>query len=299
MRNVGQAQYEAVFAAPSGRDKQVRMRRAHASAARALLVTASGPEVWVRRGRALGHRAGNSWLRVVSTPVAKQGGRTWEGTALADTLVPRSVPRPRLRDLCDRTSGDHAYRAELTEYVTAPAVTGGGPALDRDVVLPDAWWADLRTALATLATVPTFRESVQQRWIDHNFRRFLGIDPLRIHDYTTGHSDVHWANLTDPPLVILDWEEWGRLPVGYDLGLLHAYSLAAPATAARIRWEFAHVLDTPAGRAGELVALGRLLQVCGRGVHPRLAPLLARRAEELTGTPVPTPTPTPNATPTP
>ncbi|MGW0896230.1 hypothetical protein ACWD0G_04420 [Streptomyces goshikiensis] len=83
--------------------------------------------------------------------------------------------------------------------------------------------------------------------------------------------------------------ELGSRPVGYDLGLLHAYSLAAPATAARIRHEFAHVLDTDAGRTGELIALGQLLQACSRGVHPHLAPLVARRAEHFTGIPVPTP----------
>ncbi|GAA3710417.1 hypothetical protein ACRWOO_04590 [Streptomyces sp. NEAU-PBA10] len=53
--------------------------------------------------------------------------------------------------------------------------------------------------------------------------------------------------------------------------------------------EFAHVLDTPAGQTGELVALAQLLQVAGRGGHPDLAPHLGRRAEHLTGTPVPVP----------
>ncbi|MFF9624802.1 methyltransferase, FxLD system [Streptomyces griseosporeus] len=70
---------------------------------------------------------------------------------------------------------------------------------------------------------------------------------------------------------------------------LRAYSLTQPATATRIRHEFAHVLDTPAGRAGELVALAQLLQVADRGGHPDLAPHLARPAEHLTGTPVPAP----------
>lgn len=55
----------------------------------------------------------------------------------------------------------------------------------------------------------------------------------------------------------------------------------------RMRREFAHVLDTDSGRTGELVALAQLLQACSRGVHPALAPLNARRAEELTHTPVP------------
>ncbi|MER6216698.1 hypothetical protein ABT213_21930 [Streptomyces sp. NPDC001674] len=95
--------------------------------------------------------------------------------------------------------------------------------------------------------------------------------------------------MTRAPLVLLDWENWGRLPVGYDLGLLHAYSLAAPSTAARIRREFGHVLDTDAGRTGELIALAQLLQACSRCVHPTLAPLTAHRAHELTHTPVPTP----------
>ncbi|MEU6523647.1 hypothetical protein ABZ892_12675 [Streptomyces sp. NPDC046924] len=279
----------AVFAAPSARDEQTRMREAHAAAARSLQVTASGPEVWGWQGRTLSRRAGNCWLRVVAAPVAKQGGRLWEGTASADALVPRSVPRPRLRGLLDWTADATAYRAELTEYVPVPPVTSGTPVLARDVALPDTWWAALRIALETLATVPTDREAVRQRWIDNNFRRFLGIDPIQIHAYTTGHGDLHWANLTHAPLVLLDWENWGRLPIGYDLGLLHAYSLTAPATAARIRHQFAHVLGTAAGRAGELVALGQLLQACSRGVHSRLAPLTARRAEHLTGTPVPAP----------
>ncbi|MFF3085904.1 hypothetical protein ACFVRB_12750 [Streptomyces nojiriensis] len=136
--------------------------------------------------------------------------------------------------------------------------------------------------------MPTQRESVRQSWVDRNFRRFLGIDPAQITETTTGHADLHWANLTHVPLILPDWENWGRLPVGYDLGLLHPCSLAAPATAARLRREFAHVLDTDVGRTGELVALAQLLQACARGVHPGLAPLIARRAEELTHTPAPT-----------
>ncbi|MFJ7969640.1 hypothetical protein [Streptomyces sp. NPDC096324] len=88
---------------------------------------------------------------------------------------------------------------------------------------------------------------------------------------------------------MFDWENRGRLPVGYDLGLLHAYSLAARATTARIRREFAHVLDTDASRTDELVALAQLLQARSRGVHPTLARLITRRAQELTHTPIPTP----------
>ncbi|MEV7565673.1 hypothetical protein [Streptomyces tanashiensis] len=277
-----------VFTAPEATKDAARMRRALTTAARGLQVTPTGTEVWGWQGRTLGRRAGDCWLRVVSTAKDKAGGRLWEGTATADTHVPRSVPRPRLRGVLDGTAVDVAYRAELTEYVPVPPVTRGTPALDQDITLPDSWWSELKSALGVLATVPTDRESVRQNWIDRNFRRFLGIDPVRIRETTTGHADLHWANLTRAPLVLLDWENWGRLPVGYGLGLLHAYSLAAPATAARVRREFAHVLDTDAGRTGELVALAQLLQACSRGVHPTLAPLIAHRAQDLTHTPVPT-----------
>ncbi|MFI9210296.1 hypothetical protein ACIGW7_19430 [Streptomyces sp. NPDC053253] len=278
-----------VFTPPAAAEDAARVRLALRAAARGLQVTPSGPEVWGWRGRTLGRRAGTNWLRVVSVLSEKSGGRLWEGTALADTAIPRTVPRPRLRDVLDWTGGPYAYRAELTELVTTPAVVAGSPMLDRDPSLPDAWWRELRTATRALATVPTCREAVRQAWVDHNLRTFLGIDPMRIEARATGHADLHWANLTAPALAILDWEGWGRMPVGYDPGLLHAYSLPVPAVAARVRREFADVLDTPTGRVGELVALGQLLQACSRGIHPDLAPLLARQAEHLIGAPVPTP----------
>ncbi|MGW7488993.1 hypothetical protein [Streptomyces sp. NPDC054786] len=77
----------------------------------------------------------------------------------------------------------------------------------------------------------------RQQWLDRYFRRFLGTTSLQIHDWTTGHADLHWANVTHAPLVVLDWEGWSLLPVRYDLGLLHAYTPTAPATAARLRQE--------------------------------------------------------------
>ncbi|MGA5556102.1 hypothetical protein [Streptomyces lavendulocolor] len=279
----------AVFVPPRDRDDHVRMRRAHAAAARALKVTATGPDVWGWQGRTLGRKAGRWWLRLVCAPQDKRNLRLWEGTATAHQALPTAVPRPRLHDVLEWAAHGHAYRAELSEYVPLPALQTGGPVLTADLDLPSAWWADLRLALEATSTVVTDRQAVRQQWVDKNLTRFLGIRAFQVSAWTTGHADLHWANLTGPPLVLLDWEGWGRVPVGFDVGLLHAYSLARPATAARIRREFAHVLDTPAGRTGELVALAQLLQVAGRGGHPDLAPHLVRHAECLTGTPVPVP----------
>lgn len=264
------------------------MRQAHRSAAQAFLMpAASGPESWGWQGRTISRRVGDRWLRVVSQPLNKATGRLWDGAAAADASLPRTIPRPRLLDVIDWTAGGHRYRAELSELVPWPVLQRGGPVLEREADLPDVWWTELRAALTTLATVSTDRVSVRQGWIDRNFATYLGIPPIQITAWVTGHADLHWANLCADHLAVLDWESWGAVPAGYDTGLLHAYSLTAPVTAARIRRTFAHILETPAGRTGELVALAQLLQVAARGGHPELVPQLARRAEQLTGAPVP------------
>ncbi|MFD9778861.1 hypothetical protein ACFWXD_17455 [[Kitasatospora] papulosa] len=277
----------AVFTAPAERIDHDRMVRAHTSAARELNVAASGSSVWGWQGRTLGRRADRHWLRLLCSPLEKAGGHLWEGTATAQAALPPSVPRPALHHVLDWTSGEHAYRAELTEYVHTKPLEAGSPVLSRDVHLPDAWWGDLRKALADTSTTPTSRVAVRQGWVDKSFARFLGIPPVQITATQTGHGDLHWANITGPPLALLDWEGWGRMPVGFDVGLLHAYSLTCPATARRIRKEFHQMLNSPEGRVGELVAVGQILQVVHRGGHPELAAPLKLHAERLTGAPVP------------
>lgn len=110
---------------------------------------------------------------------------------------------------------------------------------------------------------------------------------MQVTAWATGHGDLHWANLCGENLVILGWESWGRVPVGYDAGILHAYSPRAPVTAHRVRTTFANILNTPAGRTGELVALAQLLQVISRGHHQDIAEAIRARAELLTRCPVP------------
>lgn len=145
------------------------------------------------------------------------------------------------------------------------------------------WWTDLRATLTAIGAVDTGRQAVRQKWIDRRFPEFLGIPGPTIEQWTTAHGDFHWGNITGNPLVVLDWEGWGRAPAGYDAGLLHAYSLRVPELAERVRVELAPILETRAGRIGELVALAELLQVNARGWHPELGGAWAARAEKLTG----------------
>lgn len=64
---------------------------------------------------------------------------------------------------------------------------------------------------------------------------------------------------------------------------MYAYSLLAPATAARIRAEFAHILGTEAGRTAQLVVAADLLQSASRGDHPKLIAPLRAVVASLTG----------------
>jgi hypothetical protein len=260
------------------------MQTAHEQATMSFGVESGGPDAWGWEGRTLGRRAGAHWLRVLAAEQGKAGGKLWDGTAEAEAALPAEVPRPRLVGVRDWTLDGYAYRAELVEYVPRPVLSTNGPDLTYEPDLPAEWWAALRGTLKTLAAVPTERQAVRQQWIDRRFPEFLGIPGPVVEEWTTAHGDFHWGNLTGAPLTVLDWEGWGRAPVGYDAGLLHAYSLRAPAAAARVRVELSDVLDTPAGQVGELVALAELLQMNARGWHPELGDAWAARALELTDT---------------
>ncbi|WP_326846580.1 hypothetical protein [Streptomyces kaniharaensis] len=213
----------------------------------------------------------------------KQG----EGIVGASTLIPDDVPRPRLHDVIDWREDEHVYQAEMTDYVSHPVISPDRADLAHDPGLPDEWWSSLCRVLSRLGQAEGVRTTIRPEWIERAFPQFLGIPAPEKVERVTGHADLHWGNLT-APLTLLDWERWGLVPVGYDPGLLHANSLLVPQVAARLRSEFAPVLDTPAGRIGELVALAEMLQAVARGWYPELAPLLADRAADLTGVRPPT-----------
>ncbi|MFJ7275484.1 hypothetical protein [Kitasatospora sp. NPDC098663] len=264
---------------------RIRMEAAHATAAAHLEVTCTGSPVWGFAGSTIGRRAGTHWLRVASTSptsTRKQG----RGIAGADALVPKDVSRPRLHGIFDWTQDGHGYQADLLDHITNPVVSSR-PDLTTDPGLDDFWWHSLRSATESLATAKGVRTTVRDTWIERAFPQFLGVRAPEAVERATGHGDLHWANLTGPTLTIIDWERWGLVPVGFDPGMLHANSLLVPAVAARIRHEFAAVLDSPAGRVGELTAIAEMLQAVARGWYPELAVPLADRARELTGVPPP------------
>ncbi|MEU3990753.1 hypothetical protein AB0F24_20625 [Streptomyces platensis] len=249
---------------PAVRDRMLSAR-GHACALLGLADTTGG-EVWGYAGRTLSGAVhtptGAAWLRLVSDLQEKSGGKLWEGPREAEQSLPPAVPRPRLLGLCDWSADGWDYRAEHYEIVTTPSVAKS-PVLHHHADLPDTWWQDLHQALAHISLVRTDRQAVREHYIRRRVPEFTGVTPGEI-TWTTAHGDLHWANLTGPALTLLDWEGWGTAPLGYDSANLYLHSLPVPDIAERIRKEFAHVLDTPAGRIGELTACTEILQAAPR-----------------------------------
>ncbi|WP_371518247.1 hypothetical protein [Kitasatospora sp. NBC_01300] len=264
------------------------MRGMHAAAAAALDATPVGShEAWGWRGRTLSRpvatASGEGWLRLVSAPAAKAGGKLWEGPQEAERLMPPAVPRPRLRERRTWTEGGHGYLAELYDKITASTIATHEPILREAPDLDDAWWDSLSTALDAIATVPSNRVAVRQEYLDRAMPQYLGI-PVNttVPAWATAHGDLHWANLTSPTLTVLDWEGWGVAPAGYDAALLYAYSLLVPETAAEVHRRLAHVLATPAGLFAGLVVITELLQTTTRGDNLGLEGPLRTWLSEIT-----------------
>lgn len=274
---------------PKDEATATRMERALSLAADHFALTPTGPLSWGWLGRTIGSRTTNGlWLRVHCGDITKKAAAMTEGIVIAEERVSDTVPRPRLHGLHRWESAPHVFEAELTDYIAQPVISPERTDLTEDPGLPDAWWTTLRAGLDALAAAEPPRTTIRQEWADRVFPEFLGIPAPALTERVTGHGDIQWANLTHHPLVLLDWERWGAVPVGYDPAVLYVTSLRVPTVAERVRKEFADVLDSPAGRTGELVALAEMLQAVGRGWYPELAPLLADRARALTGVQPPT-----------
>ncbi len=224
------------------------------------------------------------WLRVTSAP--KPGGKVWEGASHAAELIGDGVPQPRL--LSEYTWGEGpVFQALLWERLPGTVVSAT-PDLTAPVKAEPRWWSGLRHALDALQRVPRpeGRQVFTQAFV-HRIPNHIpeiaetGVDTT-VRSWVTSHGDLHWANLTDNPLSIIDWEGWGAAPAGYDAAVLHAYALPAPETAAKVRQVFADVLDTDDGRLAHLIICAEIIQASERDeLHARLAPYVQRFVVEL------------------
>lgn len=265
-----------------------RMRTAHADACSVLRTQPApgGRETWGWNGRTLSTPVttpdGSAWLRIAAAPIDQIVDTFWNGAIDAQHHLPPDIPRPQLQRWHDWSDHTWAYRAELYEHIAATTVADDA-VITAPPTLPPGWWSQVRRALDTLATVNTTRTAIQPGFLAWAMPHHLRTSPRDHPDapWTTAHGDFHFANLCTPRLHILDWEGWGTAPPGYDAASLHSFSLLVPDTAAQVRHELAHLLDTPAGRYAELVVITDLLHAATQGINPHLTEPLRRRATTI------------------
>ncbi len=221
------------------------------------------------------------WVRVVSEQTQWVDGGFWTGNAEANVIT--GVPKPVVLDSVEKHEDDRWFRAEVMSMVDGATVSTT-PELHEAPQLKDIWFSDLTAALDALARTTTERGAYTQDRITQRLREYFGerIDPI-VDRWQTAHADLHWANLTAPDLVILDWERWGQAPFGYDVATLYCHSLLVPDVAERIHSEYREVLDSPDGRRSNLLAAARMLSRTRQGDYTDMVGPLHRLADQILG----------------
>lgn len=195
----------------------------------------------------------DTWVRLAWRRPTQLGTASWTGIEASVAIT--GVPRPEWfgGSLWHDAPRGVVWRVDEMSMAKARAVSPTG-AVDCAPDLPAEWWVELRDALKALATHDTDRVCVRQDHLTARITEVYGssVDPT-VEEWACAHGDIGWANLTGPELTLLDWESWGRAPVGYDAACLWSASLQVPNLADRVLAEFDDVLSTRAGRLSRLL----------------------------------------------
>jgi hypothetical protein len=238
--------------------------------------------------RTIGSRVTGSnserWLRVSWSQTRWTDGEWWTGNYDSARIV--GVPKPTVLDLyewdeIDDYWGQCRNRAEIMTLV-ADLPCSATPELRTELDLPDQWCTELRRSLDTLAEQPTDRGESNQDHVSGRLLSFFGssIDP-KVTAWTIAHGDLNWTNVTQPNLVLLDWESWGVKMAAYDAATLYVLSLLAPETATKVHNTFADIVDSPDGVRAQLFVITRYLKRVEHGDFTDYADHLHRHARRL------------------
>lgn len=222
------------------------------------------------------------WLKLSEQARALDIAGLWSGPATAHDTLPPEVIRPVLLDSIDWTSGDHYYRAELWQRLSPRCTTSSTTFLVVAPELDEVWWARLGASLDGLRTVMTNRRAIRQRYLDVAMRRQLPFaGSTTVSQWSPAHADLHWSNVTTPEFALIDWERWGLAPAGWDIAMLHVFSLLVPSVAREIRQRFAEEFADPATVLAELGVIAWLLDTHTDEDIELLAAAARLRAAEL------------------
>jgi hypothetical protein len=101
-------------------------------------------------------------------------------------------------------------------------------------------------------------------------------------EWTAAHADLAWTNLTAPNCYLLDWEDWGMAPRGWDAATLWSASFAVPTLADRVLLERRGDLDNRTGKLVQLYHCAELISAPAGYAGPLLEPAKASAAKLLT-----------------
>lgn len=255
----------------------------HCAAAFSIDLDTENPAFgWAGKSMGFGTSRG-TWIKILFRPASQINERIWTGEECASVLT--GVSKPQLLGSVrwfDPTR-ELVWRADETTRVESPSISSTPEIREEPRNLSGEWWTALHDSLTALTETNTTRVAVRQDLIDRRIREYAGpmVDPT-VDEWLPTHADVHWANLTAPEMVLLDWEGWGLGPRGLDGATLWAFSLLVPSVAERVSDLFADDLSCRSGTLARLFMCVELLRMIRNfGDHPDLAEPLTREAERL------------------
>lgn len=218
----------------------------------------------------------DTWVRVERRQRWRTPGAVWIGLEAAATI--REVKKPEWFQ--GTTWVDPArevvWRADEMERITAPVVGD----LATAATLPEAWWLSLRESLTALAAHQTERVGMSQAHLTKRISEVFDDVDTNVDEWSTAHTDVHWNNLSIEAHLI-DWEDWGLAPRGYDAACLWQASLPNPELAAQVQREFASDLGTRSGMIAQLLLCANAIRVARRRGTPTPLSEPAKAAAEV------------------
>ncbi|NEA55585.1 aminoglycoside phosphotransferase [Streptomyces sp. SID13666] len=209
-----------------------------------------------------------TWIRLAWRRTEKLNTHAWNGYEAAAAI--QGVPRPQwlAATIWSDPTRDVVWRGDEMTLAGDPALSQTGD-ITTDPHLPDQWWTDLQASLSNLAAHPTDRVAMGQAHLTARIQEIYGdqVDTT-ITDWACAHGDLGYANLCGPQLTIIDWESWGRAPVGWDAACLWSASLAVPTLADRVLTLFDDALSTRSGRLSRLLLCANTARAFRRTGRP-------------------------------
>jgi len=240
----------------------------------------------VKRRSVGGRTDRDTWVRIEARPFSHVTG---QGSGVESAAcLPRNIAKPEwYQGLSWQVAEQRLlWRADETELVTASPIKPGG-VLITDPGLADVWWATLGRSLEALATQSITRIATphtvpisQERVTATIEGVFPGYVKTTVTEWAVAHADLAWANLTAPECWLLDWEDWGLAPRGWDAATLWGNSLAVPVLAERVQREYQADLGSRSGLVSQLFFCAEII-TAGAGYAGPLAEPTRREAARL------------------